>query len=385
MLKLIKSLYGLKQSPRQWHLKLLQVLSAMDFKLAKCEASIWVYQKGDTRVIVPVFVDDLLIVSPSAAENTRIKQELQKAFKLRDLGAANHFLGVLLVRDRQKRQMSLSQSTYAQEILERYGFSDCSSVSTPLDPGASLSRDQSPKTKQELEQMRHIPYAHAVGSLMYLAISTHPDIAYAVGVLGRFNSNPGMAHWNAVKHLFRYIKGTLDYKLVLGPSDATKEMFTTYSDADFGGCKSTGRSTGAWVVKLGSGVVSWSSKLQPFVTGSTTEAEYIAAYYAGQEICWLRNLLTELGYTFTGPSTLYMDNMSAINVAKNPEHHGRMKHLDIKYYWLREKVNDGVIKVLHCPTAQMPADLLTKPLVRVKVLNCAKLLGLHSSGGSVGM
>ena len=96
----------------------------MDFKLAKCEASIWVYQKDDTRVIVPVFVDDLLIVSPSAAESTRIKQELQKAFKLRDLGAANHFLGVLLVRDRQKRQMSLSQSTYAQEILERYGFSD---------------------------------------------------------------------------------------------------------------------------------------------------------------------------------------------------------------------------------------------------------------------
>ena len=150
----------------------------------------------------------------------------------------------------------------------------------------------------------------------------HCNIAYAVSVLGRYSSNPGLEHWKAVMHLFRYIKGTKNFKLVLGPSKESGELFTTYSDANYGGCKSTGRSTGAYIVKVGSGVVSWSSKLQPFVTGSTAEAEYIAAYFAGLELVFLRNFLEELGYPIPGASTLYVNNQPAIAVAKNPEHHG---------------------------------------------------------------
>jgi len=332
--------------------------------------------------MVPVFVDDLLIVSPSKAENARIKVELRKVLKLRDLGEANYFLAVLLERDRSKRQIMLSQTRYIEEMLKRYDFAECSPISTPMDPGVSLSTEHSPKTSEEQEQMRFVPYSHAVGSLMYLAIATRPDIAYAVGVLGRYSSNPGLEHWKAVKHLFRYIKGTKDFRLVLGPSKDSGELFTTYSDADYGGCKSTGRSTGAYIVKVGAGVVSWSSKLQPFVTGSTAEAEYIAAYFAGLELMFLRNFLEELGYSIPGASTLYVDNQPAIAVAKNPEHHGKMKHIRVKYFWLRERVEEGEIRVVHCPTAQMPADLLTKPLGRLKVENCLKLLGLASFGGS---
>jgi len=224
--------------------------------------------------------------------------------------------------------------------------------------------------------MKSIPYIHAVGSLMYLAVSTRPDISYAVGVLARFSSNPGEAHWKAVKHLFKYLKGTMNYKLTYSPTSGS-ELFVTYSDADHGGDKSTGRSTSAWVVKMGTGAISWSSKLQSMVTLSTTEAEYIAANLAGQEIIWLQNFFYELGYSVEKPSTLYMDNQSAVAVAKNPEHHGRLKHLDLRYYWLRDVVEEGYISPVHCPTAEMPADLLTKPLAKLKVNLGREMLGLR--------
>ncbi|KAL5521951.1 hypothetical protein ACEPAF_1818 [Sanghuangporus sanghuang] len=130
------------------------------------------------------------------------------------------------------------------------------------------------------------------------------------------------------------------------------------------------------VVKMGTGAISWASKLQPFVTLSTTEAEYIAAVSAGQEIMWLRNLFTEFGYKFDAPSSLYIDNQSALSVANNPEHHGRMKHLDLRFYWLRDVVEAGHIKVHYLPTQTMPADIMTKALSRVKVQEMCKMLGL---------
>jgi len=251
-----------------------------------------------------------------------------------------------------------------------------------MNPGTNLSLSQCPSTPAEVEAMRSVPYISAVGSLIYLAIATRPDIAYAVGVLARYNTNPGVAHWAAVKHLFCYLKGTMDMKLSFSPDCTTSELFVGYSDADHGGDKDTGYSTGAYVVKMGTGSVSWRSKLQDVVTLSTTEAEYIAGVHAGQELVWLHNLLHELGYTFTGPHTLYIDNQSAIAFSKNPGHHGRMKHLDLKYLWLRDEVTKKKsIHTAHCPTNLMPADILTKPLTLTKVQDGYKLLGLTGFGG----
>ena len=156
--------------------------------------------------------------------------------------------------------------------------------------------------------MKQVPYRQLVGALMYLAVATRPDIAYAVGVLGRFSSNPSPSHWKAAKHLCRYLQGTKDYRLTYAPDPKSPGMFTTFCDADHGGNEDSRRSTSGMVVKMGTGAISWASRLQPFVTLSTTEAEYIAAVSAGQEILWLRNLFTEFGYKFDAPSTLYMDN-----------------------------------------------------------------------------
>ena len=165
-------------------------------------------------------------------------------------------------------------------------------------------------------------------------------------------------------------------ELCLGADPDCDELIRAYSDADHGGNKDNGKSTTGYLIKVGSGVVSWSSKLQPIVTLSTTEAEYVAACAAGKEIRWMQKLLGELGYTVPMPTTLFMDNQSAISVAKNPEHHGRMKHLDLCFYWLRDKVEQGYIEPVYLQTDQMPADLLTKALPRVKVMLLRKLMGL---------
>jgi len=206
-------------------------------------------------------------------------------------------------------------------------MADCKPISTPMEPSLHLSRTQGPQNAQETKTMHHTPYLFAVGALMYLVTTTRPDIAYTVGVLARLNSNPGWTHWPTVKHLLCYIKGTVNYSIIYSPDPAQPKTFITFSDADHGGCKDTGHSTGGYLVKMGTGTVAWSSKLQNIVALSTTEAEYMAAVQTGKEIKWMRILMHEVGIPLPGPSTLLLDNQSVISVVKNPKHHVRMKQL----------------------------------------------------------
>ena len=377
VLKLNRALYGLKQAGHQWHKKLDSVMSAMEFKLVRCDNSIWVYKRDQSHIIVPVYVDDMTVVCKSPAEYTSIVSELKQHFKLKELGPSSSLLAVAIGRDRSKRLLTLSQQQFIEDVLERFGMSDCHPVTTPLDPGARLSKEQAPRDDAERKQMQTRPYAALVGALMYLAVATRPDIAHAVGVLARFSSDPGPAHWTALKHLCRYLQGTKSLKLCYEPDPQQQEMFTAYADADFGGEVDGRRSTSGMVVKMGTGAISWASKLQPIVTLSTTEAEYVSITAAGQEILWLRNLLSELGFEPKGASTLHLYNQSALAVTRNPEHHGRMKHLDLRYYWLRDAVKAGLIDVRYISTKDMPADIMTKALSRGVVEEMRKMLGLR--------
>lgn len=377
VLRLNKSLYGLKQAGRVWSKKLHTALTQLGFQQLKSDASLYIYSRDSLRIMVPVFIDDITIASPSSAASDRFVQELAQHFELRDLGPTSWLLGIQVARDRSKRTLSLSQRQYIVDMLDTYGFADCSPVQTPMLPGTHFTAADSPSTPEQHAEMQSVPYINSVGALMYLAVSTRPDIAYTVSKLARFNSNPGKTHWAAVKHLFRYLKGTMDLKLTYGPNRSpSAELFSTFSDADYGMDIDSGRSTGGYMVRIGSGAVNWSSKLQPVVSLSTTEAEYIAAVEAGKEVAWMRNLLTELGYSFTSPSTPHMDNNSAIQVCKNPEHFTRLKHMNLRLYWLRDAVQDGLLKPEFCPTAEMAADLLTKALPPVKVKYLHSMMGL---------
>ena len=185
-------------------------------------------------------------------------------------------------------------------------------------------------------------------------------------------------HWKAVKHLLRYICGTLDYHIEYSATaaDHAPQLFKTFSDADHGRNVDNGRSRTGMVLTIAGGAVSWSSKLQSVVLHSTTEAEFIAASETGHELCWMRNFLDEIGSPQIGPSELRMDNQSAISVTKHPEHMGRLKHLDRHWFWLRQAVFDGKIAPIYIPTVEMTADLLTKSLSRDLVDRFRRMMGI---------
>jgi hypothetical protein len=374
--KLQKGLYGMKQGSRCWYEKLDQVLQSEWFRRLRSDASIFVWEDADSKVIIPVFVDDITLASKSKPKIHMLKALLAKHFKLCDLGASKQLLGVEILRNCAKGELGLTQRGYVQDILARFGLSDCRPVSTPLDPGTRLNASLAPSTPAEVVFMCTVDYVGAVGALMYLAIITRPDIAYAVGVLCHFMANPGPEHWKAAKHLLRYVAGTIDFCLLYKLDPNVPNLFCTYSNADLAGNVDTGRSTTGYVVKMGTGAVSWSSKLQSIVALSTTEAEFVAAVSAGQESIWMSQFLAELGYDTSGAAPLLMDNQSAVQVARNPEHHGRMKHLDLRYFWLRDEVVKGHLAPRYIPTAEMAADILTKALARVKVETAHEQLGL---------
>lgn len=295
-------------------------------------------------------------------------------FKIHDQGPTELILGVKLERDRPNRTIWLSQRLYIENILERYNMIDRNPVATPMTP-TPLSNTMVAKTKEEQNTMDKTPYREAVGKLLYLAIATRPDIAYAVGVLCRFNSSYGPEHWKAVKHLLRYLKGTIDLRLQYSPSNSSS-LFSTYCDADLGGNIDNSRSTSGYVIQVGTGSVLWGSRLQRHVALSSTESEYTTASAVGCETMWMRYFFEEIGYNMDSPSPIFVDNASAILVAKNPEHQGTMKHVHRAYNWIRERVHDGDLVFNHVPGSENVADIFTKPLTRPKFVLFRSMLGL---------
>jgi hypothetical protein len=232
--KLRKSLYGLKQAGRVWNQTLNSVFSSMGFKRVQSDHGLYIYLRDDLRILMPVFVDDITLACKDGAKIDSVVQELFQRFQLRDLGPTTQLLGLEIHRDRPNRRLCISQSQFITNLLQEHGLSDSKPVSTPLNPGSRLSTSMCPQNDAEALEMRQYPYISVVSSLMYLAVTTRPDIAYAAGVLARFNSNPGLAHWQAAKHVLHYLKGTTTHKLIYHPS-TSPEPFITYSDADHGG------------------------------------------------------------------------------------------------------------------------------------------------------
>ena len=217
--KLKKSLYGLKQAGQVWNKKLHSVLLSMGFQQVQSDHGLYIFSKDDIYIFLPIFVDDITLAGKKGAKLDSIIQELSSYFKLHDLGPTTQLLGMEIHRDCPNHTLSLSQSQFITNLLQEHGLQDCKPGSTLLNPGCHLSTSMCPQTEAEALEMCQYPYISIVGLLMYLALTTRPDIAYAAGVLARFNSNPGLPHWQAIKHVLHYLKGTVDYKLVSKPSN----------------------------------------------------------------------------------------------------------------------------------------------------------------------
>ncbi|KAL0545911.1 hypothetical protein IC582_015808 [Cucumis melo] len=199
---------------------------------------------------------------------------------MKDLGEAQFVLSIQIFRDHKNKTLALSQDSYIDEIVIKYSMQNSKRGLLPFWHGVTLSKEQCPKTPQEVEEMRHIPYASAVGSLMYAMLCTRPDICYAVGIVSRYQSNPGLAHWTAVKTILKYLRRTRDYILVYNSKDL---ILTGYIDSDFQSDRDSRKSTSGSVFTLNGGAIVWRSVKQGCITNFTMEAEYVAACEAAKE------------------------------------------------------------------------------------------------------
>ena len=376
VVRLLKGLYGIKQGPRIWSLKLNSVLTSIGFRRTDCDYSVYVYQCDGVRIIVPIHVDDLLLASNSKPAIQRVKAELSSHFDLHDLGATTSILGIKIVRDRSRRTIALSQPGYIESILLDFSMADCNASTTPMDEGEKLSIWMSPSSPEEVAEMKRVPYRELIGKLLYLAVATRPDVSYVVGVLCRFVENLGRGHWAAAKRVLRYLKGTVNMELVYSAT-GSPDLFTTYTDADLSGNLDNSHSTGGFTVCVGGAATQWGSRLQPHVSLSSTESEYMTLSKVGTEVMWTRYLFEDLGYDVSRPSPLFVDNKSAIQVAKHPEHQSTMKHVHRAYHWIRDHIANNFISISHVPGDENPADIFTKPLGHLKFSKFRHMLGLR--------
>ncbi|XP_057797428.1 secreted RxLR effector protein 161-like [Salvia miltiorrhiza] len=250
------------------------------------------------------------------------------------------------------------------------------SVVVPMTTQTKLSTAQSPNTAGERKEMVSIPYSSAVGSIMYMMICTRPDLAYAISILSRFMADPGRAHWEALKQVLRYIKGTADCGVMFKRIDKYEgNPLLGFVDADFAANIDSRRSQTGYIFTLYGAVVSWRSLLQPVVSLSTTKAEYLAMTEAVKEGVWLKGMIADFGISHKFV-TIFCDNQSALHLAKHQVFHERSKHIDVRYHFVRDLVNKGIIQVSKVPTEENPADCLTKPLQRIKFEHCLELVNV---------
>lgn len=286
-----------------------------------------------------------------------MKKAISEKFDVKDMGELHHFLGVKIIQKQKSGEIWIGQSIYAKELLTKFRMEQSKPAETPFDAGSKLAKAEEGENSYDQEV-----YQSAVGSLLYLSTRTRPDIAYAVGNIARFSAKPTNHHWTAVKRLMRYLNGTLNLGLQYG---CNKEMgLVGYSDADWAGDLNDRKSTSGYIFQISGAAVSWRSKKQTCVALSTTEAEYMALASALQEAVWMRQLISDIhGQTkLTKPTQVYEDNQSAICMAKNQQYHGRSKHIDIKFHFVREQVATGSIELKYCRSEDMIADILTKGL-----------------------
>jgi hypothetical protein len=375
---LLKTLYGLKQSGRRWYQKLVEILvKRLAFVRSDVDQAVFYRHGGDNShatIIVVVHVDDCTIAASTLSLVVAFKRQIAQHVEITDLGELHWLLGIEIKRDRERRTIHLSQRSYIDSIIARYNFQDLKPVSTPMETSTRLSTSQAPATTLEIAKMRDVPYLEAVGSLMYASLGTRPDISFAVQTVSRFSKNPGLTHWDAVKRIFRYLKGTADLWLSYG---VVKDKLVGYADAD-GSMAEDRHAISGYAFMLFGGAVSWSAKRQEIVSLSTTESEYVAVTHAAKEGLWIRSLLSQLFPGKLDPTTLFSDNQSAIALAKDHQYHARTKHIDIRFHFIRYVIENGSIRLIYCPTDDMVADTLTKALPSAKVKHFASQLGLSA-------
>jgi len=346
-----KALYGLRNSGRLWYKRFTEHLEQLDFVQSLVDPCVFTLHKGNSIIIIGLWVDDLLILSNDPKLEKLVKTEISSAFEMRDLGQAKELLGLCIQRDREG-SLQLSQCHYISSVLEKYGMSDCNPVRIPMEAGLQIEPNSGAKTKE--------PYRELIGSLIWISTCTRPEIAFAVNKLAAFSNNPSDEHFKILKKILKYLKGTLALKLTFKRTNS--EVILAYADADWAGDATSRKSTTGFAIKLAGAVISWESRKQRSVALSTCEAEYVAISEAAKDVTFLVSLYESITKMKAPIPVIYNDNQAAQKLAANPMTTKKSKHIDIKYHYIRECIQNRMFDLQDLPTKEMVADILTKAL-----------------------
>lgn len=366
VLKLKRAIYGLKQSSLVWYQKVKDCLCNLGFTMSKYEPCLFIKNTGNVKIIVTVYVDDFLIFSNCAKETEKLKTVLGSNFKLKDLGSVRRYLGMRINVNKESNTLTVDQHEYIEQLLARFDMSNCNTADTPIECKLNIEKSESCAT--------NVPYQRLIGSLMYLAILTRPDIAYALSYLSQFNNCYDVTHFNYAKRVLKYLQKTKHYCLEYSKGNVELQG---YVDADWASDSLDRKSYTGFCFVMNGSVISWQSRKQKTVSLSSTEAEYVALSEASREAVYLKNLM----YEITGKQCivrLYCDNQSALKLSTSHQSHNRSKHIDVRYHYVKDAVRDKLIVINYISTQEMPADLLTKGLLSLKHYKFMKMIGLVS-------
>ena len=376
--RLRKTLYGLKQSSRAYYTDFCGTLIHLGFTQAKADPCLWVrVTDGALRAAIAFHVDDCAVCA-APEDISEIKSALKRAYRMTDGGLARWFLSVRLHQLPDQRVFTLDQGPSVERLLVRFGFAEAKPLSVPCEGALPALASLPPASQEEIAFMVDKPYRALVGSLLYL-LFTRPDIAFAVSQLSRYLANPRRVHWIAATRVLRYLRGTTNLGIAYSAEEEEESIATGYADADWAGDKDSRRSTTGFVFMYSNGPIAWKTKLQPSVALSTTEAEIMALASAFQEALWLRRLFGDLCIKASSPFTLYEDNQGAIALIKDHRFSDRSKHIDIRYYFLRDHLGEGGFELTYCDTQNMLADMLTKGLGKIIFLRLRQLLRMRTA------
>ncbi|CAI7863926.1 unnamed protein product [Closterium sp. NIES-54] len=372
-----------EKAPRQWYLKLRGVLEEIGFTPSTADHSLFMLGEGEQRSFMVVYVDDILIFSPSSYLVKEVMLKFQDKFKCKALGDVSFYLGLHIERDVEKRCMRVHQRKYLEALAANFGQSE-GHVATPFPSGFKCVKGPEEGSVGEEERRR---FHSLVGSLMYAAVNSRPDVAFATGQLARVVQCPNEEQVAVGMRVARYLGQTPTVGLQYSAATQRRQkgadgvepgrlFLTAFSDTSYASEPEDMTSVGGFICSVGGGPTAWESKKQVDQALSSVESEYMALFRAVREIVWQRRLLAELGEEQQGPTPLYCDSQGAIALAKNPMLHGLTKHMRVKWHWTRSMVAAGEVELHYVKTTGQPADMMTKRLVEQQHWKCCKLAGM---------
>ncbi len=382
--RLNKALYELKQAPREWYAILKVYLISIDYQRVEIDHSVFIHDNG---IIIAIYVDDLLILESNISDIEALKLQFAERFQMKDLDSIEWYLEMHITRDRAERTLWINQSTYIKRAIELLSMSDCSPTKTPMHHRCQLKKNVYWKFKKWVEYQATSEeigdYQSIIETLMWVACQTRSDIVYAVSKCSRYSTNSTPDHDLAVKQIIRYLAETAQLRLRYGSSkvkEVERAEFFEYIDSAHADCLNSRRFTFDYMFFLWNEPISWSSKRQQCVSTSSAEAEYVDECNAAKELTFLVQALKEMRYdgSDTNPTTILADNQAAIKMGSNLVNHPRAKHIDTSYHYVRNKVEEGAIRLKYILIDQMMVDGLTKPLKSGKFLRFRSVMRLAS-------